>query len=61
MGYQKISDSTEERVRNFIREYMKAIPAGRGQPKKAYLSDYHISECVTFNEAIETLLAGMGF
>lgn len=65
MSFQKISDDTEQRLKNFIREYMKAKPQERGKPikykswQREHNPDY--KDSVTFDEAIQTLLAGMGF
>lgn len=56
MGYQKISEKTEERMREFITKSLEGRPAKRGR-KNGYM---HL-QVYTFDEALSMLLTEVGF
>lgn len=55
--YQRVSDATAERVRNFLRSENKQLRKVGRQTKEGYGLDWGIS----FDSAIEMLLEKVGF
>ena len=60
MGYQKISEMTENRMREFVKNGLKGEAAKRGRKSNLYYTEQE-QRVYTFDEALDELLSVVGF
>ena len=58
MGYQKISEMTENRMREFVKNGLKGEAAKRGRKSNVHYTEQRV---YTFDEALDELLSVVGF